>query len=422
MNELEFKYNNTLLKYKFKARKHDTRHLIVIFSGFGANSEFTYDFENSLQTCPANILWIKDDFGGHCSYYILQDNDFTPEVAVQKLIQNTLNSLGLQKEECTLAGFSKGGSAALYHGLKYNFKNIVSTVPQMNIATYVSNHWEQTAQNMLGVSYTEKNSKIDDLLPSLLKSDNNLNRNIYLLTSEADIQYETEIKPFKGDFLKYSNFNFFLSRSVLVRTHNQVTSHHTSLLLSIFYALSNNVAPRYGYTILRGDDIDENKKTEIGKPIVQLNKIEVNNDKIFIDGIGILKHIPCDQWGDVKFQLQLTDTKSSHTVFIDLAKDNRPFLSREFYSESFTSYDKAWFCTLKHAGIDTKPIPVGEYQCSLRIVMSGYDCTAPLTSQTSKSSKNHNHTILTLTSTDGTFININRKETALNALHDEELS
>jgi hypothetical protein len=274
---------------------------------------------------------------------------------------------------------------------------------------------------MLGDSDAEQHKTIDDLLPSLLRSDTNLDRNIYLLTSEADVQYETEIKPFKGDFLKYSNFNFFLSQSVLVRAHNQVTSHHTSLLLSIFYALSNNLAPRYGYSVLRGDHTDENKKTEIGKPIVQVNKIEVINDRIFIDGIGILKHIPCNNWGDVKFQLKLTDVKSSDTVFIDLAKDNRPFLTREFYSESFTSYDKAWFCTLKHAGIDSNTIPDGEYQCSLRIVMSGHDCIVPMTSPTSKSSKNHDHTIRTRTSIESTFICIDRKEIAVNACNVNEL-
>ena len=408
MNELEFKYKTTTLKYKFKPRKYDTRHLLVIFSGFGANSEFTYDFENSLQTCSANVLWIKDDFGGHCAYYMMQNNDFTPEAAVQNLIESKLESLGLRKEECTLAGFSKGGSAALYHGLKYNYKNIVSTVPQMKIASYVTNNWEVTAHSMFDAYNADTVSKVDAILPSLLESDINLDRNIYLLTSEADIQYEAEIKPFKGEFLKYRNFNFILSRSVLVRAHNQVTSHNASLLLSIFYALSSNIAPRFGYVILRGDDIDEDKKTDIGKPIVQLNSLEVKGDRVFIDGIGILKHVTCDQWGDVKFQLKLQEINTLHSISLDLAKDNRPFLSREFYSESFTSYDKAWFCTLKHEGIDSTDIPQGEYQCSLRIVMSGYDCTIALSSQAPKSSNNQNKTVTAHTTANGTFITIDR--------------
>ena len=406
MNELEFKHETFTLKYKFKPRKHDTRHLLVIFSGFGANSEFTYDFENSLQACPSNILWIKDDFDGHCSYYILQNNNFAPEFAVQKLISTKLERLGLSKEQCTLAGFSKGGSAALYHGLKYNYRNIISTVPQMNIASYVANNWKATAQNMFGEHNTDNIKEVDNLLPTLLKSDTFLDRNIYLLTSEADIQYETEISPFLGHFIKYKNFNFFLSQSVLVRAHNQVTNHHTSLLLSIFYALSSNVAPRFGYSILRGDEIDDSKKTEIGKPIVQLNTLEVKNNRLFIDGIGILKHVTCNQWGDVKYQLNLKNTDSSNSILLDLAKDNRPFLSREFYSESFTSYDKAWFCTLKHEGIDVTDIPQGEYRCSLRIIMDGYDCTADINSQSLKSSNNQNKSVTANASMNGTFITI----------------
>ncbi|MDN7142943.1 hypothetical protein KC131_20025 [Pseudomonas sp. JQ170] len=410
MDELEYKYQATTIKYKFKTRIYDTRHLLVIFSGFGANSEFTYDFENSLQACPANVLWIKDDFGGHCSYYILQNNEFSPEIAVQKLIENTLTSLGLQKDECTLAGFSKGGSAALYHGLKYNYKNIVSTAPQMNIGTYVSNNWEQTAYNMLGPNNAERIELLNGLLPSALKSDKKLDKNIYLLTSEADIQYPTEIEPFKGEFVKYNNFNFFLSCSVLVRAHNQVTAHHTSLLLSIFYALSNNIAPRFGYIELRGDAINEGKKTDIGKPIIQLKTLEARNNKIFIDGIGILKHVSSDQWSDIKFQLKLKDINSSYEISFDLAKDNRPFLTREFYSESFTSYDKSWFCTMKHSGIDSTDIPRGKYQCFLRIIMNGYDRTTTLFSEVSKSSKNSEQTVSTYSSNEGAFITIDHTE------------
>ena len=56
--------------YKYKPRKYDNKHLIIVFSGFGGVSEFTYDFQNSLDNCPAHILWIKDCFYSHCSYYL----------------------------------------------------------------------------------------------------------------------------------------------------------------------------------------------------------------------------------------------------------------------------------------------------------------------------------------------------------------
>ncbi|PNG83495.1 alpha/beta hydrolase [Pseudomonas putida] len=408
MKELKFNYKDLSVKYKFKPRKHDTRHLIVVFSGFGAVSEFTYDFENALQDCPANVLWIKDDFGDHCTYYILKNNDFGPEHAVQALISHTLQLLNLDKTQCTLAGFSKGGSAALYHGLKYNFKNIVSTVPQMNIASYVINNWPQTASNMFGTQNNDSALSFDEKLPNILKTDTKLNKNIYLLTSESDIQFPTEIKPFKGEFLKYDNFNFFLSRSVLVRVHNQVTSHHSSLLISIFYSLANNIAPKYGYCELYGDRADESKKTDIGKPIIELKNIYIKNSRLFLEGVGILKHVPSDNWKDVKFQLFLTNSESLTTLRVDLAKDNRPSLTRQYYSESFTSYDKSWFCTLKHEGIDLNTIPPGKYQCYLRIIMAGHDCKVPLYTQTKSAFTDNRTSSQIQCSTDGVYLQMEK--------------
>ncbi|MDQ9204236.1 hypothetical protein QBS70_03920 [Cronobacter sakazakii] len=76
--------------------------------------------------------------------------------------------------------------------------------------------------------------KLDALLPQLLSRDTALDKNIYLLTSEADIQYESEVKPYISEFRKYQNFNLFMAQSMLIREHNQVTSYHVPLLLGIF--------------------------------------------------------------------------------------------------------------------------------------------------------------------------------------------
>jgi len=404
MKELEFHHDDTLLKYKFKPRKYDCRHLIVIFSGFGASSEFTYDFENALQDCPANVLWIKDDFSGHCSYYLLKDGNNSPELAVQKLITSTLESLNLEKEDCTLAGFSKGGSAALYHGIKYDFRNIVSTVPQMNIARYAIENWPQTAANMFGAMNSKEIDAFDKSLANLIRKDKLLSRNIYLLTSESDVQYPTEIEPFRGEFLKYSNFNFFLSRSVLVRAHNQVTSHHSSLLISILYSLSNNAIPRYGYVELSGDIADESKKTDIGSPIISLKTFQITSGKLFLEGVGILKHVAAHDWKDVKYQLRLVDTDKSAVIDVNLAKDSKPSLTRQFYSESITSYDKAWFCTVKHEGLDVSTIPSGKYQCFLRIIMTGHEHIAKLSLSNPSTTRSEDSSILAECSTNGVFL------------------
>jgi len=143
-----------------------------------------------------------------------------------------LDRYGLDKTQCTLAGFSKGGSAALWYGLKYGFKNIVSTVPQFHIGSYARRNWPEVFTHMTGEGSEASARQLDTLLPRQLSRDTALDKNIYLLTSEADVQYESEVKPYISDFRKYHNFNLFMAQSLLIREHNQVTSYHVPLLLS----------------------------------------------------------------------------------------------------------------------------------------------------------------------------------------------
>ncbi|MYQ43919.1 hypothetical protein GTW40_02370, partial [Streptomyces sp. SID4985] len=67
---------------------------------------------------------------GHYSYYMCRSMDFGIEDSVHRLIESTRARLGLTRDQVSLLGVSKGGSAALYYGLKYGYRNIVTVVPQ----------------------------------------------------------------------------------------------------------------------------------------------------------------------------------------------------------------------------------------------------------------------------------------------------
>jgi hypothetical protein len=361
------------IKYKFKPRKYDTKHLIIVFSGFGSNSEFTYDFENALQVSSANVLWIKDDFDNHCSYYMCRSSTFNIEHAVLKLINNTLGELKLSKSECTLVGFSKGGSAALFYGLKYDFLNILITVPQLHIADYIAKDWPETAKHMIGKDLLKTDhDALDSVLPELLSADKNLNKNIYLLTSKADAQYKTDIEPHLGEFIKYSNMNLLLSESVLVRAHNQVTAHHSQLLLGILFSLTSNAIPKFGFVKLKGDEpAPPITDPKLQPPHVDLKNLRLSDKVLFIEGIGIIKNISCANWNDINYGLVFRSENDD--IALDLAKNNRPGLTREFYDTQFVNYDKGWFCTLRNKGLDITSIPAGEYQLFLRINVQGVE-------------------------------------------------
>lgn len=360
--------NGIEIKFKKKNRKYDTQHLIVIFSGFGGSGEFTYDFENALQDCPANVLWIKDDFNDHCTYYLCKNMDFAVENAIHDFIKLNLEELNLTKAQCTVAGFSKGGSAALYYGSKYNIKNILSTVPQFYVGSYANNNWPVVANHMMGETTEQNINAIDRLIPNAIMDDKILDKNIYLITSKADKQYVPEIEPNISALIKYSNFNLLLSTSILVREHNQVTVHHLPLILGIMYSLAQGAVPRYGYTELGGDAYSIPDKPS-GTPLTVLKNVKIQNGKFYPEGVAILRGLSCAENKDIIIRLHLVNHEN--TKEIHLAKGHKPYLTRFLYDGNFVNYDKGWFCSPSHAGFILDEVPIGEYQLFIVVTCQG---------------------------------------------------
>lgn len=378
MDEQKTTIDGIDITYRFKPRRYDTQHLIVVFSGFGATGEFTYDMQGVLQDAHADVLWIKDDFDGHCCYYLAQDMDLRIRDAVHTFIQQRIEALGVTRHDVTLAGFSKGGSAALYFGLYFDFPNIVATVPQFHIGSYVAKNWQASAKNMMGALTEENVQALDELLPTALRDDEHIEKNIYLLTSPADEQYEPEILPYLSEFKKYSNFNLFLSRSLLVRAHNQVTSHHVPLLLAVFHSLASGAVPKYGEVELLGDQKIGPNPTPPFEPVAQLRSIAVRDGRVFLEGAAFVRGVPCENWADIHVTLEL---RSPDTEFlIPIAKVHRPSLSREYYRDGYVCYDKGWFTSHQHKGYDLSMVTPGVYRAYLKIVARGNEVRVALNS------------------------------------------
>lgn len=368
--------NGTKVIYKHKKRKYDFNHIIFVFSGFLNAKPGNYDFANALNDCPCDVVWICDNFEEMYSYYLCIGMDFKVENAVTEFIRHTLDELGLDINQATATGFSKGGSAALYYGLKLNFPNIVATVPQFHIGSYVNNHWKQTAEHMMGKEHcsTTNIAYLDKLLPRLLKQDKNLDKNIYLLTSEADIQYKPEIEPYLHDFTKYKNFNLLKTYSAFVREHNQVTGHHTALLLSIYYALASDAIPRYGNGQINffGSQPHSNPNPS-GEPFVDLRVLKLKEDRLFIDGVALLRGYDVADYSDLNYTLILQDKKGEQTE-LPLAKGNQAYLTKQLFDGQYmTIYDKAVFTTYQHKGVDLSGLKQGDYQMFIKINMLKYD-------------------------------------------------
>ncbi|MEV7684852.1 hypothetical protein ACFW1F_17620 [Streptomyces bungoensis] len=234
------------VEYRFSHARNGNRHLTVVFANLFAPDDYGWA-TGILDNLRSNVLWIRDRFDGGNTYYLCKGMDFAVERSVIALISKVVDALGLTPGDVTLWGSSKGGSAALYFGLRYGFRNIVASVPQLAIGTFVRDVYPDTGRHMLGEAMAPDDVRtLDAVLPDLLASGANPEANIYLVSSPQDEQYSSQVEPFLGLLQRYENFNFVFSESPFITDHGKVTQRNTPPLLGIAYLLVEGIAPRLG--------------------------------------------------------------------------------------------------------------------------------------------------------------------------------
>lgn len=240
-------HDGVLVRYKLREGQQDRQHLVVVFAAVLPGQHDFYGFDGrALDNVKGSILWIKDSFEGHNSYYLCAGMDFTIERAVSTLIDSTLSDLGLTPGDCTLLGASKGGSAALHLGLKYDYRNIVASVPQTRVGTYTRWRLKDTFTYMAGPDLDAAEAALNEYIPRLVEAPRSHAKNIYVISSEADPEFKVHIEPLLAGFSHYENFNLLLTDSTLVTAHPEVTPYNIPFILGTLYALCEGLAPRFG--------------------------------------------------------------------------------------------------------------------------------------------------------------------------------
>lgn len=386
----EFVHDGVSVTYKRRQARGDRRHLVVIFSGFRRIG--TYDFDGSVSSgLRGDILWIQDQFFDNYAYYLSKNSDMKIRDAVYALIEDVRLSLGLEKSQCTMAGFSKGGSAALYFGIAYNYGAILATVPQMRIGSYVYNHWPKAFRAMTRTGSPTEREELDRLLPDLVMSDVVTSRNVYLFSSEADEQYRSEIEPYLELFAKYENFNFVLTDSPLVTEHKIVTRYNVPLILATLSALIDGVAPRYGL-VKNGL---RNQQTALPAPsigavqqrqelVAELTASPVADGRLYLEGYGFIKGYAACRYGDVAWLMHFDAGNDTYTFHGGGVAS--PELSNKFYEAEYCDYSIAGFATMGRRGIDLRAIPDGSYELRLEVSQAGLTISGRMTSPYSRES------------------------------------
>ncbi|KJK53927.1 MULTISPECIES: Ig-like domain-containing protein [unclassified Streptomyces] len=260
------------IEYRFSHARNGNRHLVVVFANFTAPGEYGWS-NGVLDKVRSNILWIRDLFDGANTYYLCKGMDFSLEQSVAGLISRVMGALSLTPDEVTMFGSSKGGSAALFFGLKYGFRNIVASVPQFLIGTYVREGIPGAAKVMMG-EVTEQNvAALDAVLPELVRSGANRSANIYVITSPQDEQYKRQVEPFIGLFQGRENFNFVYNDSPLITDHGKVTLRNLPTIMGLLNLLVDGITPRIGM-VRNGYEQPERDNSAIDTFLTQTSQVK----------------------------------------------------------------------------------------------------------------------------------------------------
>lgn len=219
------------LKYLFFSKNKDS--LLIIFPGFGKDKPRKYNYLLSLiKTRKHDLLYVNDNFGYMGSYNLFESGINYPEVLTFKLIDVIIKK-GKYKN-LYFAGSSKGGTSALYFGIKFHANEIYAGACQFYIGDYVENNIDpKVFKGMMGCDIeANKITMLNNILPDCIEKINGIPPRIILLCSKQDPTYNNHIVPLlKCLDSKKIPYEFIESNYV---RHSEVGNDFSSLLRKRF--------------------------------------------------------------------------------------------------------------------------------------------------------------------------------------------
>lgn len=173
--------------------------LLVVFSALGPSYDFTYNYRQAVEGVDAYRLFILDDFGQRGSYYFADHRDQSIYHSVQEFFMKMFDELDIRVEDVTFAGSSKGGTAALIHGLPLGVQNIIVGAPQSRPGTYLKDSAPQILDFIAGESADSK-EWLDRAVWALLSKAAPLAR-VKILVGAADHHLKAHVRPLEKQLI-----------------------------------------------------------------------------------------------------------------------------------------------------------------------------------------------------------------------------
>ncbi|MGP9817709.1 heparinase II/III domain-containing protein [Glutamicibacter sp. 363] len=173
--------------------KSNSTPIVFVFSAMGALGDFTYNYRASLKDVNCHIYYLLDDFGDQGSYYHQEKGNRDIHDSVQAFIADRIKHHG-KSSAVYFVGSSKGGSAAMIHGLRVPRSNIFVGAPQTKIGSFLEKPHPNIIEYMTGGVGASDISTLDEILYDAELINRSTN-NITVLVGKKDHHFRNHVSP-----------------------------------------------------------------------------------------------------------------------------------------------------------------------------------------------------------------------------------
>lgn len=195
-------FNDIPVKYVFHPAS--SNYLVVCFSGI-SKREYqgkspVYNYIRTLEDVRINRLYILDSYEGHFCYYLGKKGKRDFEKAILALITEIANDANISAQNIITAGSSKGGTAALYYALTYNYGLTIVGAPQIYIGKFLKsfskNKYIKAAYLQMVGNPTKQMEKYLDQLMFVRLSNYKNKSTLFFHVGRGDYHFDSHLKPF----------------------------------------------------------------------------------------------------------------------------------------------------------------------------------------------------------------------------------
>lgn len=383
---LVYEHEEVSVKYRERKPIGPSRHLVVVFSGFRPKG-YPYDLgPASTSGIACHILWIQDDFDDAVCFYMRDASGFGISRAVNALIEAKLLENHIDRSCCTLLGFSKGASAAIFFAYKYGYKNLVASAPRIYIGSGNLTSRPKVVENMTGLASSKNASYLDTIIPNLLLNASPP-ENIYLFSSLSDELHSTETGRHLVDFRRCINFNYFECNTEFVSEHHDVTIFSLPIILSIVALLGKGLSPAFGEQVTGVPSLTPRVSSELISLQRESRSLEqhgisfaARGKTIAIRGVALLRGYSAGRPIDVRSRIRLLDHSQSIVAEWNTKHVANRRNSGRFFSDVFCDYLYSGFeCKIDISAFEL--IPSGDYFFEMHLIQMKQQASAPISAK-----------------------------------------